>query len=950
MLGPDTDHCSNDLGDLTSPKVSDFSAVFAVTRFTNGYNVFMQLITTKLFISPAPTDYVLRPQLLKKLGQIPRHRLAILSAPAGFGKTTLLGSWFRETVDKPANNASKEDQSVWIQPCWLTLDPEDNDPGRFLEALLSSLEDAGIPLDTASSFLPIISTTNYSSVLNALVRDLSNSPNDIVLVFDDYHVIENRDVHQLVQHLIARGPQLFHLLISTRTQPPFETGKLRVSGQLLELGPADLRFTLDETREYLHLAPGISFTEKDIVTIAKKTEGWIAGLKMAVLAIQKSEDPAAFVKALNGSQRYIFDYLMEQVLAQQPPDVKEFLIATSIVERFNVSLCDMLIQAENHPPGTSQKILTYLERANLFIVPLDDERQWFRYHHLFSELLRSILQQTSAGKTLGLHRLACDWYESNRMIPEAVSHAIAAGDLERAAHMIEANVLLLVEQIELKTVLLQLDAFFSAGRFAENPSLRLAYAWLLLFSGEMKRAANALENVEDALGTMADSQARTELDGDLRAIQAYIEWSGGHHRRAVELARRAAEHLSASNTAVRALNLTTLANALSELAAYTEALLAGQQAVEIGNAVGQANIVMLASSALAYIYRNLGQIRKSSEICEQALEQAEEYRRRHGHILPAVASIYAIRASNFYRHYDLEQAFQFAKRGLAISEIWGQADTKMVASWTMATVLTARNEPEAALKVVETAKQTAQRASSWFSKLAKLSEGQIYRGIGDLDKATELARELVDFDAPVDPEFSAFYPLCIEVLIANKECDKALSMTDEILGLLRDYSGGYKTIILVLQAWAYQCKGNKREAVSILETALQFAEAECDISAFIGRFQYIEDLLRNIEAKGAFKDILARIFAVQRVKASAQDNATNRDPDLDMESLIEPMTERELEILRLLNSHLPTPEIADMLAISVNTVRTHIKSIYSKLGVHSRSTAIGLSRKLKLLT
>jgi LuxR family maltose regulon positive regulatory protein len=314
-----------------------------------------------------------------------------------------------------------------------------------------------------------------------------------------------------------------------------------------------------------------------------------------------------------------------------------------------------------------------------------------------------------------------------------------------------------------------------------------------------------------------------------------------------------------------------------------------------------------------------------------------------------VASVYPIQASNFYRQYHLEQAFQFGKRGLAISEIWGQADTKMVASWAMATILTARNEPEAALKIVETAKQTAQHASSWFSKLAKFIEAQIYFETGNMDKATKLARELVDFDAPVDPESSAFYPLCIEVLIANKEYEKALGLIDQIMVLLKDSAGGNKTTILVLQAWAYQNKGNKREAVSTLETALQFAESDDHLSVFVSKFRYIEELLRTIEAKGVFKNILARIFAAQQARMSAQSNTINKDIHLDTESLIEPLTERELEILRLLNSHLPTPDIADMLALSVNTVRTHIKSIYAKLGVHSRTTAIDVSKKLKLL-
>lgn len=914
----------------------------SVAILTNGYNILMQLITLKLFISPAPADYVPRPQLLRKLGQVPGYKLTILSAPAGFGKTTLLGAWFRE----------KTVQSVRIQPCWLSLDPEDNDPGRFLEALLSSLEDAGISLDTASSFPPIVSTTNYRSVLNAVVRDLSNLPNEVVLAFDDYHVIENQEVHELVSRLIARAPQSFHILISTRTQPPFETGKLRVSGQLLEIGPADLRFTLDETRAYLHLSQDFSFPEKDIVTIAEKTEGWIAGLKMAVLAIRKSEDPSAFVKVLHGGHRYIFDYLMEQVLIQQPPEVKDFLIASSVVDSFNASLCDALIQEGNYPPGTSQRILAYLEQANLFIVPLDDERQWFRYHHLFSELLRSILRQTLPHKVSTLNRYASAWYERQRLIPDAVSHAIAAGDVERAARMISANVLLLVEQTELKTILLRLDALFSSGEVVEDPSLKIAYAWVLAFWGEMKRATDVLRTVEAQALPAADIHDKNERLGNLQAVQAYIQWVDGYHGRAVELGRQAEEQLSSSNTAVRALNLTTLASVLLKLDQYEEALQFAQQGVDIGKAINQPTIVMLAMTSLAYVYHDLGQIGKSSEVCESALEQADDYRRKHGRILASAAGVYAIQAHNFYWQHDLERAYWYARRALAFSEIWGQADITFVAAWIMARVLSARNNPEAALKVIEMVKQATPLLTEWTFYLVKLLEGHIYFECGNLEGARKTIGELTEFDGKINLDLANFYLHCdlsIKVLITDGEYENALDRIDQLLAHFKDNKGGYKTNALVLRAWACHKKGNDGEAISALETALQYAEPESHVLPFVETFQYLQKPLRSIAGKGLYKGMLDRIFAVCQVQASGQSNATNKSIRPDVENLIEPLTERELEILRLLNSHLSTPEIADMLAVSVNTVRTHIKSIYSKLGVHSRSTAIDVSKKLKLL-
>lgn len=343
------------------------------------------------------------------------------------------------------------------------------------------------------------------------------------------------------------------------------------------------------------------------------------------------------------------------------------------------------------------------------------------------------------------------------------------------------------------------------------------------------------------------------------------------------------------------------------------------------------------------------QVRKSSSIDKQRLEQAEEYRRLHGRIQPVGAGAYAIESGSLHRQHELQRTLPFAKRGPAINEPGRQVDTKLMTPWVMAAPLSTSNDPQGTLNTIETTKQTAQAASDWFSRLAKLFEGQIHLRSGDLDKAMKLARELVDFDAPVDIELSIFYPLCIEVLIANKECDKALQIVDQILVWLKDSGSRYKTNMLVLRAWACQSKGNEEEAISTLEAALQYAETKHDLFPFINSSQYIEQVLEKTKAKDLIKDLLARIFAIERITTAGQQIGANLHTHQEVESLIEPLTERESEILRLLNSHLPTPEIADMLALSVNTVRTHIKSVYAKLGVHTRTTAIEVSRKLKLL-
>jgi LuxR family maltose regulon positive regulatory protein len=361
---------------------------------------------------------------------------------------------------------------------------------------------------------------------------------------------------------------------------------------------------------------------------------------------------------------------------------------------------------------------------------------------------------------------------------------------------------------------------------------------------------------------------------------------------------------------------------------------------------------MLAATSLAYVYHDLGQISKSSEVCESALERADAYRRKHGRILPAAAGVYAIQAHNFYWQYDLERAYWYAKRAVTFSEIWGQMDIIIVAGWIMARVLSARNEPEAAFKVLETAWSTNKTSSEWDAYLEKLCNGYILFGAGNLEGTQRVVGELAEFEDKVYLDLSNFYlhwELSIKILIMDGKCDQALDRIDQLLAHFKDNRGGYKTNALVLRAWACHKMGNEGEALVALQTALHYAEPEVHVLPFVEALPYLEKPLRSIAAKGKYRQILEHIFSLRQASLSGQATILNQDIRPDGENLIEPLTERELEILRLLNSHLPTPEIADMLAVSVNTVRTHIKSIYSKLGVHSRSTAIAVSKKLKLL-
>jgi LuxR family maltose regulon positive regulatory protein len=872
------------------------------------------LLPTKFYFPPIPSGFVARPQLLEKLDEALTHRLTLVSAPAGAGKTTLVSAWVQSARKKGAVFG------------WLSLDEGDNAPGRFLEYLVAGLEEGGLLLDPAALPSRQQDQARIEEFLGDFIRGLVSLKRELILILDDYHVIHNPEVHAALEYSIEFAPPHLHLVLLTRSDPPLELARRRVSGQLVELRMDDLRFTTEEAGAFLVKSAGVHLMPADVTRLNARAEGWIAGLQMAAISLRGREDAAAFVAAFAGSHRFVFDYLLEQVLNRQSPEVREFLLQTSVLERLSAPLCDALVGTR----GTARGLLDTLERANLFLMPLDDERSWYRYHHLFADLLRLVLEQTHPGGAAELHRRACHWFEEQGMLPEALQHSLAAGDMQLAAQLVSANMLALVEHAELAPILLRMDAVAREQR-ASLPWLGVAHAWALAYSGQMERAEEVLTQAEKQREKLPGGE-RSRLMGHIAAVRGYTAWVEGRQQTAVELTEEAARLLPVEEIAVRALNLTTFGNALVQFGPDPRAVEVLEQAVGLARQAGQSHVFMSAATALVYAFMIQGRLHKAYQICLEAIAVAEAHQQRNRQPLPAAAGAYAEQATILGEWGEAERSLQAARKGLALSDLWGQADTIMVCLFSLANSLLLVNDSPAALQVLGRARKIAQNISPWFVANVDQSEMKVHLSAGNIDQAARLAAEMGD-QLPIT--------LAARLLVRQNRLDEALALLERAFPQALAAPSLEAVRLGVLQSLAFFQKRDETRALSALKQTLALAEAEDRVAIFLREGAAMEKLLRLA---------LTRSIAPGFVRRLLQAFEAQGNPSLApvVEPLIETLSERELEVLRHLDGPLSTPEIAQLLVVSPNTVRTHIKNIYGKLGVHGRSGAVRRAKELGL--
>lgn len=880
------------------------------------------LLLTKLYHPPSRSNVVLRHRLIERLNAGLPGKLTLISAPAGFGKTTLVSEWLARCERRVA---------------WLSLDEGDNDLARFLAYLIAALQKLEMNVGKeALAILQGLQSPLTEAVLTALLNEITAIPDDFILVLDDYHLIDAEPVDQALSFLVEHLPHQMHLVITTREDPHLPIARLRARGQLTELRAADLRFTPAEAAEFLNRVMGLNLSAVDIVALEARTEGWIAGLQLAAISIQGHQDTASFIQSFTGSHHFVLDYLLEEVLHQQTESIQAFLLRTSILERMCGSLCEAVF-----PEPHGQQTLELLERANLFIVPLDNERCWYRYHHLFADLLRQRLGQVlSAAEINELHIRASRWYEDNGLEIEAFHHAAAANDVERAARLIEGKGMPLHFRGVLVPVLNWLESLPKTVLDA-MPLLWTTYASVLLATGQAASVEKKLQAAETALadtlqGAEPDDKTR-DLIGRIAAIRATLAIYQNQVETIIYQSRRALEYLHPNNLAFRTFTTWKLAVAYYQQGNRVAAGQAFREALSIAQASGNTITTWVATSGLGVVYETENQLYLAAETYRRVLELARN--------LSLQVPLYQANlgmARICYQWNDLEAAEQYGQQSAEQVSRMGKSDQLITCELLLARLKLARGDTNGAAAMLAQTDQFARR-SNFILRLPEIAAVQMLVLLrqGSLAAAVELAKQ---YELPMSRA---------RVLLSQGNPSAALALLEPLRQQMEEKGWQDERLkVMVLMAITYHAQAEMDKAAQLLGETLSLAEPGGFVRIFVDEGEAMRQLLvdfRSAIEKHPAQPLLSyveKLLAAFLQPVVAAPESANHHQKTGM---IDPLSEREMEVLKLLRSELSGPEIADQLIVSLNTLRTHTKNIFNKLGVNNRRAAVRRAEELDLI-
>lgn len=904
----------------------------------------VRLLSSKVRIPPLQQELVPRPRLIERINYGATRKLTVVSAPAGFGKTTLLSSW-----------AASQPGAV----AWLSLDAGDNDPGRFLSYLIRALAQVVPALLTAGAEAVQMAEAAQTeailtSVLNQIAQTLTDAvpPKSVVLVLDDYHVLEHPRVHDTVQFLLNNLPAQCHLIITSRADPPFSLSRLRAQRQLVELRMDDLRFTHDEAEKFLGQLMGLSLSDEHIRTLEQRTEGWIAALQLAAISMQGRADPAGFVMSFAGSHRFVLDFLADEVYHRQPEPLRTFLLQTSILDRLSAGLCNAVAGRSD-----SQEMLEAVERANLFLLPLDDKRSWFRYHNLFADLLRYRLERTYPDLKPQLHQRAARWYAENGRTYEAVGHALAAKDFDLTARLVaDTDPTALAMRGQVSTLLGWLDALPEAI-IRSNPRLSIAYAWshfvTVDLEGIEKHVQDALETMEVSVAAFDDRtyasmnpQQRSWL-GEIAALEAFVAVNRERPQEALQLAEVALRYTPQTQIAVQAALWAALGDAYRDTDRLPEAETAYRRVAGLSRQLGAEAGSMVALTDLARLRVSQGRLREARDQFDEVLRWAE------GRLLPQYPIGQAhVGIGDLYREWnDLEKAEYHLQQGISQCEAGGYTRYAILGYLTLARLHHARRDATGRDLALVKAERLSQRLA--MPSLAnQIADQQLrFRIHEQKPGGAPPAIPPAGLDAASRGSSLEFHALTLaraQLAAASRpaEC-QALPQVTTLLARLLDQAaqaGRTHSVIEInmLQALAFQAMGRRSAALESIKQALDLAETEGFQRIFIDEGAPMLSLLRAAAAEGIRPAYVSRLLTALEQEAPIAQPAAAA-------CLREPLTEREIQILRLLAAGLSYQEITEAAIVSMSTVKTHVHHIYDKLGVANRTQALALARDLGVL-
>jgi len=896
------------------------------------------LLETKLHVPRLRTGLVARGRLSERLGRGAEATLTLVSAPAGFGKTTLLTEWLA--------TATADGRSV----AWLSLDQRDNDPGGFWTYLVTALRAAGPGVGVGALELLQRPQAPIDAVLATVLNDLETITTDLVLVLDDYHVIDSPEVHDGMAFLLEHLPPHVQLVIASRTDPTLPLPRLRARGQLVEIRAADLRFTPEEAAAYLTEGMGLALTAHDVAALEERTEGWIAALQLAALSMQGRDDVSAFIAGFTGDDRYIVDYLAEEVLQRQPDHVQQFLLQTSILDRLTGPLCDAVTGQEG---GKAQ--LAELDRDNLFVVPLDDRRQWYRYHQLFADVLHAHLLDEQPDVVPDLHRRASAWFAAQADPAEAIRHALAARDFERTADLVELAIPEMRRIRQEATVHAWLTAL-PDDVVRARPVLAVGLAGTMLTVGNIDGVEARLTDAErllDTLGVLPRPPAETAPmvdDEEVARLPAMIEL----YRAALSLARgdAASTVRHAQQALDRALADDHLARAaaagLLGLACWTGGDLDGAhrsytECVAGLHLAGHTTDTIGCAVALADIRRTQGRLVDAQRTYEQALQLG---RGPGDTVLRGTADMHVGMSELSRERDDLEAAEQALASSRELGDHNGLPQNPYRRRVAMSRIREAEGDLVSAGELLEEAERLY--VSDFFPRVRPVPamRARVHVAQGDLGAALAWVRER-GLSVGDDLDYLSEYEhiTLARVLMARTSSaagssDDATSLLEKLLQAADDGGRTGSVIeILVLQSLNLQSHRDFPAARAALERALTLAEPEGYVRIFVDEGAPLAIVLRDLEKAGVARTYVRRLL-------HAMSTTGPRAPF--SQRLIEPLSERELEVLRLLGTDLDGPDIARHLVVSLSTVRSHTKNIYAKLGVNNRRAAVRRAEELDL--
>lgn len=913
-----------------------------------------KILQTKLFIPPSNPEHIPRQRLLERLNSGRGAKLTLVTAPPGFGKTSIIAAWVGQTG---------------LPIGWLSLDQRDNDPAQFFSHFIAALQNLDSSLGN-QTLVEVLASPVFSieTLLTDLINEIAGLPGQYLLVLDDLHLVENQSIHLGITFLLEHLPRQLHLVIATRSDPPLPLAKLRAKGQVNEIRVDELRFGMQETDAFLRASVGDTISQNEIAALETRTEGWIAGLQLAMLSIKAHREQSGFIQNFTGSNRYIIDYLVEEVLTQLSDPVRQFLLQTSILDRFCAELCDAMLLPDGSEtlqasPSGSQSILDQLERNNIFLIPLDGQRRWYRYHHLFADILRHFLTIQQASLIPHLHRRASGWFAANGLVDEAIDYACAAKDWRLASEHIFRNSRQLLLHGEFYRLIRWVQRLPAEVRH-EDLELSIYYAWALLFSGKIEDSEHVFRSVESRLL----ASQNTFLSVGARILGAFLAYHHGRAKEALPILSEAVERLACEEPTpdeqlLYGFARAGLADTYRLLGKLDLAERAYAEAIPVNLHVGNILAALVCYRNVGDILFEQGQLQKAIETYQEGIDRSHAWtKEKFGEaydLLPS-ADHFARLGEVYYERNDLEAAGRMMHKATQMLDLSGS--THLSNAWyQQARIALAGDNLPAVHEHIQKLRQAAARISSRYPF------AQTERFIADLRiriasrplppdyplAVAALQKDIQDWISSFETGAPSRIPYLYDsqsVVLGRAylylgQPEKAVALLTPLIETMRS-AGRQRSLLerLIVIARAYQMLNDLASASRTIQEALTLAEAHGFLRSIIDDGQELQPLLQRALQQNVAPHYVTRLLNMissQEPESGSQARANRL--------LIEPLSDRELEVLALVAEGLSNQQIAEKLYVAISTVKKHMGTIFGKLNVSSRTEAIQRARTLGLI-